>query len=217
MGAAVLVLFRGKCSTILAHDCLEYVGVWLIDGAGQCARDGFLPASESPSGLGSVEVGVPKVRSHSGGGVKSNSQRARPTGAAAAGVTAPLPWPSLEGICQRRTGSDRGQLASIGIGSLADAYGDVRRERLRGAPQLIPGMAIEGLALGSFGYFVRAGSELDRSRVDIESPCLYRIMSSTTTTTTPVFALSRVPVRCEEKAKCREQAKSRLPIDCLRT
>jgi len=67
---------------------------------------------------------------------------------------------------QRRTACDLEESAPIGIGSFAVAFGDVQRDRLRGAQQLVPSRPIE--ALQTLGQFVRSSHIPNRNLVDIE-------------------------------------------------
>ena len=66
----------------------EYEKVRMLGGPRTVVRNGYLPAREVPTAVGSVEVQVPKVRDRSAGGVKFDPVR----------VSAALPWLYLNGI-----------------------------------------------------------------------------------------------------------------------
>jgi transposase-like protein len=76
----------------------QYDGVRLIDGRRAVVRNGYLPEREILTGIGPVEVKVPKVRDRSGSGVKFNSAVAPPYVRRSARVSAALPWLYLKGI-----------------------------------------------------------------------------------------------------------------------
>jgi hypothetical protein len=75
----------------------EFAGVSLMDGRRAVVRNGYLPAREILTTVGSVEVQVPKVRDRSGAGVKFNSALAPPYVRRSARVAAALPWLYLKG------------------------------------------------------------------------------------------------------------------------
>lgn len=76
----------------------EFAGVQLIDGRRAVVRNGYLPAREILTGVGPVEVRVPKVRDRSGSGMKFQSALAPPYVRRSARVAAALPWLYLKGI-----------------------------------------------------------------------------------------------------------------------
>lgn len=82
----------------------DFDGVRLLDGRRAVVRNGYLPARELLTGVGPVEVQVPKVRDRSGSGVKFHSQLAPPYVRRSARVSAALPWLYLKGISSGELG-----------------------------------------------------------------------------------------------------------------
>ncbi len=69
-----------------------------IDGKQRVVRNGFLPEREVQTGIGSVEVKVPKVRDRAGQGVKCNSALVPPYLKKTKSVEEFLPWLYLKGV-----------------------------------------------------------------------------------------------------------------------
>ncbi|NLB83164.1 MAG: IS256 family transposase [Synergistaceae bacterium] len=76
----------------------EYSSHRLEDGRAAVVRNGYLPERTVQTGIGDVEVRVPKVRDRSGGGVKFNSALLPPYLKRAKNVEELLPWLYLKGI-----------------------------------------------------------------------------------------------------------------------
>ena len=69
-----------------------------IDGKQRVVRNGFLPEREVQTGIGPVEVKVPKVRDRAGQGVKFNSALVPPYLKKTKSVEEFLPWLYLKGV-----------------------------------------------------------------------------------------------------------------------
>jgi transposase-like protein len=76
----------------------EYENVRMLGGRRAVVRNGYLPARELLTPVGSIELRVPKVRDRSGKGVKFNSSLVPPYVRRSARVSAALPWLYLKGI-----------------------------------------------------------------------------------------------------------------------
>lgn len=87
----------------------------LADGRKVIVRNGYLPARTVQTGIGSVEVRVPKVRDRSGSGAKFNSALLPPYLKRARSVEELLPWLYLKGIS---TGDYQEALAAL-LGDVA--------------------------------------------------------------------------------------------------
>ena len=83
-----------ELQTLLA----QYEHVPLVDGRRVVVRNGYLPSREILTGIGPVEVQVPKVRDRSGSGVKFNSALVPPFVRRTPRVSAALPWLYLKGV-----------------------------------------------------------------------------------------------------------------------
>ena len=68
------------------------------DGKRAVIRNGYLPERTIQTGIGDVEVRVPKVRDRSGGGIKFNSKLIPPYLRRAKNIEELLPWLYLKGI-----------------------------------------------------------------------------------------------------------------------
>jgi transposase-like protein len=88
----------------------EYSNVRTLAGAAAVVRNGYLPTREILTPVGTVEVRVPKVRDHSGTGVKFNSALVPPYVRRSKAISAALPWLYLKGIS---TGDMREALAVL--------------------------------------------------------------------------------------------------------
>ena len=75
-----------------------YSSVRLSDGRLAVVRNGHLPARMIQSGIGSIEVQVPKVRDRSGSGIKFNSALLPPYLKRTKSMEELLPWLYLKGI-----------------------------------------------------------------------------------------------------------------------
>lgn len=76
----------------------EYGNVRTLAGSAAVVRNGYLPAREILTPVGSVEVRVPKVRDRSGTGVKFNSALVPPYVRRSKAISAALPWLYLKGV-----------------------------------------------------------------------------------------------------------------------
>jgi transposase-like protein len=83
-----------EVQTLLA----EYEHVQLLDGRRAVVRNGYLPSREILTGIGPVEVQVPKVRDRSGSGIKFSSSLVPAYVRRTPRVSAALPWLYLKGI-----------------------------------------------------------------------------------------------------------------------
>jgi putative transposase len=86
----------------------------LVDGRQAVVRNGHLPARKILTGVGPVEVQVPKVRDRSGAGVKFTSQLAPPYVRRSARIAAALPWLYLKGI----SSGDLGEALQVLVGEV---------------------------------------------------------------------------------------------------
>jgi len=82
----------------------------LPDGRLAVVRNGYLPERTIQTGIGDIEVKVPKVRDRSGSGIKFNSSLLPPYLKRAESIEELLPWLYLKGIS---TGDFREALASL--------------------------------------------------------------------------------------------------------
>jgi transposase-like protein len=105
----------------------ELEGVRLLDGRRAVVRNGYLPAREILTGVGPVEVRVPKVRDRSGSGVKFTSQLAPPYVRRSARVAAALPWLYLKGI----SSGDLGEALEVLVGEGAKGLSPAALGRLK--------------------------------------------------------------------------------------
>jgi transposase-like protein len=69
----------------------------LKDGRGSVVRNGYLPGRTIQTGIGNVEVKVPKVRDRSGQGIKFNSSLLPPYLKRTRSIEELLPWLYLRG------------------------------------------------------------------------------------------------------------------------
>jgi transposase-like protein len=76
----------------------EYADVQLLDGRQAVVRNGYLPRRALLTGIGPVEVQVPKIRDRSGAGIKFTSALAPPYVRRTPRVSAALPWLYLKGV-----------------------------------------------------------------------------------------------------------------------
>lgn len=92
------VLIEKAVETELQFFLSQYANVTDLRGRKTVVRNGYLPEREVLTGLGPIDVRVPKVRDRSGGGVKFNSAIVPPYVRKAKRVEAALPWLYLRGI-----------------------------------------------------------------------------------------------------------------------
>jgi putative transposase len=104
-----------------------FAGVKLIDGRQAVVRNGTLPLREILTGVGPVEVQVPKVRDRSGSGVKFNSELVPPYVRRSARVAAALPWLYLKGI----SSGDLGEALEVLLGEGAKGLSPAALGRLK--------------------------------------------------------------------------------------
>ena len=76
----------------------QHQGLRMLDGRQAVVRNGYLPERTVQTGLGDVEVKVPKVRDRSGSGIGFNSTLLPPYLKPAKSIEALLPWLYLKGI-----------------------------------------------------------------------------------------------------------------------
>lgn len=105
----------------------ELAAVSLIDGRRAVVRNGSLPAREILTGVGPVEVQVPKVRDRTGSGIKFNSVLAPPYVRRSARVAAALPWLYLKGI----SSGDLGEALEVLVGDVAKGLSPAALGRLK--------------------------------------------------------------------------------------
>jgi transposase-like protein len=82
----------------LASFLESVVGQRLEDGRQAVVRNGYLPERRVQTGIGEVEVRVPKVRDRSGGGARFNSNLLPPYLKRARSVEELIPWLYLKGV-----------------------------------------------------------------------------------------------------------------------
>jgi transposase-like protein len=76
----------------------EYAALRTDDGRKAVARNGFLPQRKAQTGIGDIEVRVPKVRDRSNSGIKFNSALLPPYLKRTKSVEEMLPWLYLKGV-----------------------------------------------------------------------------------------------------------------------
>jgi len=91
-------LIEKAVETELQFFLSQYENVADLKGRKTVVRNGYLPEREVLTGLGPIDVRVPKVRDRSGSGVKFNSAIVPPYVRKAKRVEAALPWLYLRGI-----------------------------------------------------------------------------------------------------------------------
>ena len=88
----------------------QHQGLRMLDGRQAVVRNGYLPERTVQTGLGDVEVKVPKVRDRSGTGIRFNSTLLPPYLKRAKSIEELLPWLYLKGIS---TGDYQEALSSL--------------------------------------------------------------------------------------------------------
>ena len=76
----------------------EHQGLRLLDGRQALVRNGYLPERTIQTGLGDVEVKVPKIRDRSGSGIRFTSALLPPYLKRSKSIEELLPWLYLKGI-----------------------------------------------------------------------------------------------------------------------
>jgi transposase-like protein len=76
----------------------KYSSLELLDGRKAVTRNGFLPSRKIQTGIGEVEIRVPKVRDRSQNGIKFNSSLLPPYLRRTKSVEEMLPWLYLKGV-----------------------------------------------------------------------------------------------------------------------
>ena len=91
-------LIRKAVEAELSEMLSSYSEVRLLDGRPAVVRNGYLPAREIQTGIGEVEVQVPKVRDRSGSGIHFNSQLLPPYLRRTKSMEELIPWLYLKGL-----------------------------------------------------------------------------------------------------------------------
>lgn len=91
-------LIRKAIESELAQMLNAYSDVRLLDGRPAVVRNGYLPARKIQTGIGDVEVRVPKVRDRSGSGIHFNSQLLPPYLRRTKSIEELIPWLYLKGL-----------------------------------------------------------------------------------------------------------------------
>jgi putative transposase len=76
----------------------QYAQLKLLDGRQAVVRNGFLPERTIQTGIGDIEIKVPKVRDRSGSGICFNSSLLPPYLKRSGSIDELLPWLYLRGI-----------------------------------------------------------------------------------------------------------------------
>lgn len=91
-------LIRKAVEAELSEMLSAYSDVRLLDGRRAVVRNGYLPARQLQTGIGEVEVQVPKVRDRSGSGIHFSSQLLPPYLRRTKSVEELIPWLYLKGL-----------------------------------------------------------------------------------------------------------------------
>jgi transposase-like protein len=91
-------LIRKAVEAELSEMLSAYSDVRLLDGRPAVVRNGYLPARQIQTGIGEVEVQVPKVRDRSGSGIHFNSQLLPPYLRRTKSMEELIPWLYLKGL-----------------------------------------------------------------------------------------------------------------------
>jgi putative transposase len=103
-------LIAEAVDTELAAMLEHYAGLKAQDGRQAVVRNGHLPQRTVQTGVGDVEVQVPKVRDRSGSGIRFNSRLLPPYLKRAKSLDELIPWLYLRGVS---TGDFQGALAAL--------------------------------------------------------------------------------------------------------
>ncbi|MBN1009221.1 transposase, partial [Amphritea pacifica] len=106
----------------------QHANTRLIDGRQAVVRNGHLPERTVQTGIGDVEIKVPKVRDRSGTGIRFNSNLLPPYLKRARSVEELLPWLYLKGIS---TGDFQESLTAL-LGNQAKGLSANTITRLKG-------------------------------------------------------------------------------------
>lgn len=91
-------LIRKAVESELSEMLSVYSDVRLLDGRPAVVRNGYLPARQIQTGIGEVEVQVPKVRDRSGSGIHFSSQLLPPYLRRTKSMEELIPWLYLKGL-----------------------------------------------------------------------------------------------------------------------
>lgn len=91
-------LIRKAVETELSEMLSSYSDVRLLDGRPAVVRNGYLPARQIQTGIGEVDVQVPKVRDRSGSGIHFSSQLLPPYLRRTKSMEELIPWLYLKGL-----------------------------------------------------------------------------------------------------------------------
>lgn len=91
-------LIRKAVESELAEMLRTYSDIRLLDGRPAVVRNGYLPARHIQTGIGDVEVQVPKVRDRSGSGIHFSSQLLPPYLRRTKSIEELIPWLYLKGL-----------------------------------------------------------------------------------------------------------------------
>lgn len=91
-------LIRKAVEAELSEMLASYSDVRLLDGRPAVVRNGYLPTREIQTGIGEVEVRVPKVRDRSGSGIHFSSQLLPPYLRRTKSIEELIPWLYLKGL-----------------------------------------------------------------------------------------------------------------------
>jgi putative transposase len=91
-------LIRKAVEAELSEMLSAYSDVRLLDGRSAVVRNGYLPARQIQTGIGEVEVQVPKVRDRSGSGIHFSSQLLPPYLRRTKSMEELIPWLYLKGL-----------------------------------------------------------------------------------------------------------------------
>lgn len=91
-------LIRKAVEAELSEMLSTYSDVRLLDGRPAVVRNGYLPARQLQTGIGEIEVQVPKVRDRSGSGIHFNSHLLPPYLRRTKSMEELIPWLYLRGL-----------------------------------------------------------------------------------------------------------------------
>ena len=91
-------LLRAGARELIAQAVEAELASFLESGRQAVVRNGYLPERRVQTGIGEVDVRVPKVRDRSGGGARFNSSLLPPYLKRARSVEELIPWLYLKGV-----------------------------------------------------------------------------------------------------------------------
>ncbi len=103
-------LIRNAVEAELEEMLAEYADMKLVDGRQAVVRNGYLPERTIQTGIGDVEIKVPKIRDRSGSGIHFTSQLLPPYLRRTKSIEELIPWLYLKGLS---TGDYSEALASL--------------------------------------------------------------------------------------------------------